>query len=303
MEEKLLKNEIIKLKKEKNFFIASHNYQRENVQEIADIVGDSLLLSQISKNTKQEKIILCGVDFMAESIKILSPQKRVFLPVKSATCPMANMVDKESLRIYKKNNPNRKIVAYVNTSAEIKSLVDICCTSSNALKIIDSMKNEKILFLPDKNLGNYIKSKRPLMDIEVWNGFCITHEKLEKEELLSMKKKYPKAKVLAHPECNINILNYADFIGSTSQIINEAKNSDYNEYIIATENGILKKLNDDNPQKHFYLASQNLVCQNMKKINLKSIYDVLLEEKNEIFLNKEIIERAYNSLEKMIKIS
>ncbi len=247
--------EIKRLKEEKNAIILAHNYQIPEVQDIADVVGDSLKLSQVAANTEHDMIIFCGVHFMAESAKILSPNKRVILPVIDAGCPMADMVTGEDLKAFKASNPDIPIVTYVNSSADVKAHSDICCTSSNAVAVVKSLNAEKILFAPDKNLGHYVQKWVPETEIIRWEGFCITHERVKPEELLASRAARPHAPILVHPECNPKVVERADFVGSTAQIIEHVKNSSEKSFIIGTEMGILHALRKENPDKDFRILS------------------------------------------------
>lgn len=303
MDRKDLVGEILKLKEEKDAVILAHNYQIPEVQDIADYVGDSLKLSQLAAETEKSTIIFCGVHFMAESAKILSPTKRVFLPAADAGCPMADMITGDALKKYKEENPDRVVVTYVNSSAEVKAYSDICCTSSNALKVIESIKEEKILFGPDRNLGSFIANQVEGKDIELWNGFCITHERVLPEEIALIRNKKPGVRVLVHPECNPKVVELADFVGSTSQIIEHVKNSDDKEFIIGTEMGILHSLRKAAPGKKFHLLSPSLICYNMKKTSLEDVYNVLKNEVNEIQVEEEIRLKAYNSLKRMLDLN
>ncbi|MCT4620881.1 MAG: quinolinate synthase NadA [Marinisporobacter sp.] len=301
MNEKEMIEEIQRLKKEKNAVILAHNYQIPEVQDIADLVGDSLKLSQEASKTEADVVVFAGVHFMAESAKILSPDKKVLLPVYDAGCPMADMVDAESLRIFKKEYPDIAIVCYVNSSAEVKAESDICCTSSNALKIVKSLKKDKILFVPDQNLGSYIKEQVPEKEIILWEGYCITHHRVKSIEVSAARKGHPDALVLAHPECTKAVVEKADFVGSTAQIIEYAKQSAHKKFIIGTEMGVLHQLRKDNPDKKFYLISPALTCYNMKKTSLEDIYNALKSEQYEIKVEEEIRERAFFSLDQMLK--
>lgn len=303
MKKELMIEEIKRLKKEKNAVILAHNYQIPEIQDIADIIGDSLKLSQEAADTDADIIIFCGVHFMAESAKILSPEKKILLPAKDAGCPMADMVTGEKLRAYKKENPDTTIVCYVNTSAEVKAECDVCVTSSNALKIVKSIESDKILFAPDKNLGGYINSKLKGKQMELWNGFCITHENVKEEEIKALKEKNPGVKVAIHPECNPIVVAHADFVGSTSQILEFVKENDDKEFIIGTEMGILHTLRTENLYKKFTLLSPALICYNMKKTSLEDVYNVLLNEVNEVTLDEEIRKKAYKSLHRMMELS
>ena len=270
---------------------------------MADIIGDSLALSRAAQEVDNKLIVFCGVHFMAESAKILSPHKKILLPAIDAGCPMADMITAEDLREYKAKNPDTTIVCYVNSSAEVKAESDICCTSSNALKVIKSINSKKILFVPDQNLGNYIKNKVEDKEIELWPGFCITHHRVKGQEVEIVKELHPDAEVLVHPECNDEVIQRADFVGSTSQIISYATNSDKTKFIIGTEMGVLHKLETDNPDKKFYLLSTGLICNNMKKTNLNNIYESLKNEQHEIHVKEEIRIKALKALDRMLEIS
>lgn len=295
-------NEINRLRKAKNAVILAHNYQCSEVQDIADFVGDSLELSKKATNTDADLIVFCGVHFMAESAKLLSPHKKVLLPVKDAGCPMADMVDGDSLRAFKEKHRDAKVVCYVNSSAEVKAESDICCTSSNAIKVVEGLDCNKVIFAPDRNLGSYVAKHLPEKEIIVWDGFCITHQRVTAEEVVKVKDAKPGVKVLVHPECNPKVVELGDFIGSTSEIINYVNNSQDLEFIIGTEMGILHKLKNSNPEKKFYILSPKLVCANMKKTKLHDVLKSLRDENNEINVNEDIMTRAKLSLEKMMEI-
>lgn len=303
MEEQMIINEINKLKKEKNAVILAHNYQIPEIQDIADYVGDSLGLSKKATKTDADIIVFCGVHFMAESAKILSPNKKVLLPVLDAGCPMADMIDADKLKIFKEEYPDIPVVCYVNSSAEVKAESDICCTSSNALKIVKSLEKDKILFVPDQNLGNYISTKVPEKEIICWEGFCITHHRVRHNELDMVRKHRGETKILVHPECNPEVVKKADFVGSTSEIIEYVKSCEDKKFIIGTEMGILHSLRKQNPDKKFHLLSPSLVCYNMKKTSLEDVYKVLRDEKNEINVDKEVMSKAHKSLERMLRLS
>lgn len=273
------------------------------MQEVADVIGDSLALSKYCADVKKDVIVFCGVHFMAESAKILSPDKIVLLPEIDAGCPMADMVTKEALIEEKKKHPNATVVCYINSSAEVKSECDICCTSSNAVNIVRSVKSKDILFVPDMNLGNYVAKMVPDKNIILWEGYCITHHRIKISELERAKELRPNAKVLVHPECQPDIVAAADFVGSTKQIIDYAANSPDKEFIIGTEMGVLFKLKRDNPDKSFYLLSQGLVCPNMKKTSLLSVYRSLKEMNYEINLDETIRLKAKKALDNMLEIS
>lgn len=303
MEEQMIIKEIEKLKKEKNAIILAHNYQIPEIQEIADYVGDSLGLSKKAAETGADIIVFCGVHFMAESAKILSPNKTVLLPVLDAGCPMADMIDADQLKAFKEEYPDILVVCYVNSSAEVKAESDICCTSSNALKIVKSLEKDKVLFIPDQNLGNYISRRLPEKEIILWEGFCITHHRVRHNEIDMVRKNIGGTKILVHPECNPAVVEKADFVGSTSQIIEYVKNHDDQKFIIGTEMGILHSLRKQNPSKKFHLLSPSLICYNMKKTSLKDVYNALKDEKNKINVDKEVMHKAHNALERMLSLS
>jgi len=297
-----LRESIFKLKKDKNATIVAHNYQVDDVQEAADLVGDSLALSRYCASDPAEVIVFCGVHFMAESAKILSPGKTVLLPELDAGCPMAEMVTVEALREEKKRYPDAAVVCYINSTAEVKAESDICCTSSNAVKVVKAVKQKRIIFVPDQNLGHYVAQQVPEKEIILWKGFCTTHHRIKAAEVEKIKALHPNAILLAHPECKPEILAFADFVGSTKQIIDYATKSKADKFIIGTEMGVMYKLKRDNPDKQFYLMSPGLVCPNMKKTSLQSVYNSLNEMKYRIELDEEIRVKAKGSLDKMLEI-
>jgi len=296
-----LTEKIKKLKKEKNVVILAHAYQNSEIQDVADYVGDSLGLSRVASKTEADIIVFCGVLFMAETAKILSPDKRVFTPKKSATCPMANMIKGKDVRELRTKYDNSVIVGYVNTSAEVKAEVDICCTSGNAIEIVNSLDEARqIIFIPDKYLGGYV-AKQTGRNLVLWNGYCPTHIKILPEHIERMRKKYPKAEVLVHPECLRDVSDAADKVCSTGGMCEYVKKANCQEFIIGTEVGFIHKLYTDNPDKKFYNATDLSVCPNMKKIKLEDVLWALEEEKYEIILDSDIIERAQRSVFKMIE--
>jgi len=302
-----LKNEIIdkinKLKKERNAVIIVHNYQPDEVQEIADISGDSLALSQAVVDTSAKVIVFAGVHFMAESAAILNPEKVVLLPVKDAGCPLADMVTIEKLREKKKQYPNAAVACYVNSSAEIKAESDISCTSSNAIEIVRSIPNKQIIFVPDKNLGLYVQSQVPEKEFIFWQGYCPTHIRLTEKEVLQAKAEHPNAEFLAHPECRQEVLALADYVCSTGGMFTHVKKSKSKEFIIGTECGMLYRLRKENPDKTFYLPSDKLICPNMKKTSLGSILHSLEKMEYRIVVPEEIRKKALVSLERMLAVS
>ena len=270
-----LQEEILRLKKETNTVILAHCYQAREIVEIADFVGDSYKLSVDAKNADAENIIFCGVHFMAETAKILAPQKRVFLANKNAGCPMAEQMDAEMISMLKERDPERTVVAYINTTASLKTVCDVCVTSSSALKIIRAIDSDKILFIPDCNLGDYVKRSVPEKDIKLLNGGCPTHARVTVKEVKKAKEEHPDALFLVHPECVPAVVNLADYVGSTSGIMNYAKQSDAKEFIIGTETSIAEHLQYDCPEKKFYPVTKDIVCHNMKITTLPDVYSTL----------------------------
>ncbi len=297
--------EIERLKKEQDALILAHNYQNDEIQDIADIVGDSLALSRAAANAKSRTIIFCGVHFMAESAAILSPEKTVILPDETAGCPMAEMADAEEVLRWRKTYPNAVVVSYVNSTAAVKALSDYCCTSANAVKLARNIPETEIIFLPDQNLGRYVAEQVPEKTFHIWPGYCITHHRVEPGEILQSKALHPGALVLVHPECRTEVLKIADFVGSTSQIIDYARTSSHStgvsEFIIGTEMGILHCLKKQNPDKLFYLATPGLVCPNMKRITLPKVLASLRNLTPVITVAPEIRVKAKAALDKMLQ--
>lgn len=292
---------IEELKKERNAVILAHNYQRGEVQDIADFIGDSLELSRKAAKTDADVIIFCGVHFMAETAKILCPDGKVILPDLKAGCPLANMIKPKELENFKKEHPNAKVVCYVNTSAEIKAMSDICCTSSNAIKVVNSLKEEEIIFIPDMNLGNFVL-KNTNKKINIWEGFCPTHLWIKKEEILKLKEKYRKAVVMVHPECLPDVVEIADYVLSTGGMLKIARELNEKVFIVGTENGIIHRLKKENPDKLFLPVSNKIICPNMKRITLKKVLKSLEELKPEINVEENIRIKARISIEKMLEI-
>lgn len=297
-----IRDEILKLKKEKGAIILAHYYQIPEIQEIADYVGDSYYLSKIAKDCEENIIVFCGVKFMAESAKILSPEKTVILPVMEVGCVMADMATEEGLAKLKEEHPNAKVVCYINSSTEVKALSDVCCTSSNAENIINNLEEKEIIFLPDRNLGSYIQEKTPDKKFILWNGFCIVHEAIQKEEILRLKNEHEGILTVAHPECSKEIRDISDFIGSTSEIINFVNNSSNKKFIIITEEGVLHQLRKNGEEKEFYIPYGKMVCRNMKMTTLKDLYESLLKMENKIEIDEDLRLKAYNSLKNMHKL-
>lgn len=293
--------EIEKLKKEKKAVILAHNYQRGEVQDIADFVGDSLELSRKAKETDAEVIVFCGVHFMAETAKILNPEKKVILPDLKAGCPLADMITLDQLKEFKEKYQNAKVVCYINTSAEIKANSDICCTSSNAIKVVEKIDAEEIIFIPDMNLGNFI-SKNTKKKVYVWDGFCPTHIWIKKEDILKLKEKHKDAVIMVHPECPPDVVEIADYVLSTGGMLKKAKEINSEKFIIGTENGIIHRLKKENPYKKFYPVSKKIICPNMKRITLKKVLNSLKTLKPEIEVDKDIRIKAKRAIDKMLEI-
>lgn len=304
MERAELIAEIKRLKKEKNAVIVAHSYQLDEIQELADLVGDSYALSAYcAKQTDADVIVFCGVHFMAESAKILSPNKTVLLPEVTAGCPMADMVTPEALREAKKQHPNATVVCYINSTAAVKAECDVCCTSSNAVKIVKALDTEEILFVPDKNLSRYVATQVPEKTIHLWEGFCPSHNAMTEEDVKRAKEEHPNAVFLVHPECTPEVCAMADYIGSTKQIIDYVKESRLEEFLIGTELGVMYALETQNPGKKFFPLHTELVCSNMKKTTLESVYLALSENRYEITLDEDVIQRAKGSLENMLQLA
>lgn len=291
---------IQELKKKKKAVILVHNYQLPEIYKVADFLGDSLELSRAAAKTKAKIIVFCGVDFMAESAKILNPDKKVLLPVLQAKCPMAGQVSAEGLKELKKKHPEAATVCYINTSAETKAICDICCTSANAVKVVNSLPNKKIIFVPDKNLADYVK-RYTEKEIISWPGFCYVHHQFLADEVKEAKKVFPNAETIAHPECPPEVIDLADYVCSTSQMIERARESPAKEFIILTEMGMLERLKQEVPDKKFY-TPQAKVCLQQKKNRLETVRDSLLFGKYEINIAEEIRIKAKKALDKMLSI-
>lgn len=299
---KQLTDEIIKLKQERNAIILSHVYQRPEVQEAADFVGDSLELSRKAAGTKADVIVFCGVHFMAESASILSPQKTVLLPEEDAGCPMADMVTVEALRAKKTEVPEAVVVCYVNTSAEVKAECDIACTSANAVKVVASLPQDRpIIFVPDKNLGAYVTSQTG-REMILWEGYCNTHHRLTADMVRAVKDSHPGALLLVHPECLPEVVNMADHVASTTGMLRYAGENPATEYIVATEMGILHQFSKRYPGKTFYPASNKLVCPNMKATTLDKVLTALQTLEPRVTVPEDIRARALQCLERMLAV-
>ena len=295
-------SQISRLKKERNAVIVAHNYQNDEIQNIADEVGDSFYLSKFCAKSSARCIVFCGVRFMAESAKVLSPEKTVLLPELRAGCPMADSVTAEDVRKIRREHPGAVTVCYINTTAEVKAECDICCTSSNAVKIVNSIREKDIIFLPDKNLGSYVRKKCPGKNIILYNGCCVTHNRFGSAEVETARQSYPGAPIAVHPECPPEVVEKADFVGSTSEIIDYCRKVPAKRIIIGTEMGVLHKLKHDSPEKEFFLLSPRLVCSNMKLTTLSSVCQSLREGKHSIEVDEEIRLRAKSCLQRMLEL-
>lgn len=296
-------NEILKLKKEKNAVILAHSYQNIEIDEVADFVGDSLYLSQMAAKTDADIIVFAGVYFMAETAKILSPDKKVLLPRLESGCLMADMINLEQLREFKAKHPGLPVVCYINSTAEVKSECDICCTSSNAVKVVQSLNAKEVLFAPDTYLGKWVESQLEGVNVIPYPGYCPTHLRIKPEDIIELKKKYPEAQVLVHPECHQSITALADYVGSTTGIINFAAKSDKKQFIIATELGVVERLQRDLKDKEFILVSEKAICPNMKWHHLEDIYNALKYEQYEINVDEQIAKKAITCIDRMLEVS
>ena len=294
--------EILDLKTERNAVILAHLYSWPEVQDIADFTGDSLELSRKARDTQADVIVFCGVRFMAETAKILNPQKTVLLPESAAGCPMADMVTPEDVELLRKAHPGAAVVCYVNSSAEVKAVSDICCTSSNAVKVVASLKEEEIIFVPDRNLGHYVSRFLPDKRFILFDGYCHVHNKVSPDDVKKARSARPGTPILVHPECTPEVIELADFTGSTAQIIDYAVKSDKEEFIIGTESGVLHRLQQLCPAKRFYSLHAAMVCPNMKKTGLAGIRDALLKLQYKIELDEQVSGRAAVSLDRMLSV-
>ncbi|MBI4709968.1 MAG: quinolinate synthase [Nitrospirae bacterium] len=324
-DQNILREKILKLKEQRNAIILAHNYQREEVQDLADFTGDSLELSRTAAGVKCDVIVLCGVNFMAESASILSPDKKVLLPETGACCPMADMITVSgprnlmtffpgykftgeyifpvdfTLRDIKKRYPGVPVVAYVNTTADVKAESDICCTSANGVKVVESLNSDKVICIPDRNLSRWI-AKNTKKEVIAWDGFCHVHDRVTPEDVNKARQEHPDALVVAHPECRIEILEAADHVTSTSGMLRFVTSSPAKEFIIGTETGLLYRLKKENPGKMFYPLRKDMICPNMKKTTLQSVFKVLETMTNEVKVPEDIRIPAKKSLDRMLEI-
>lgn len=298
-----IKEKINRLKREKNAVILAHCYQNIEIDEVADYIGDSLYLSQMAASTDADIIVFAGVYFMAQTAKILSPDKKVLLPRLESGCLMADMINLHQLREFKSKHPDIPTVCYINSTAEVKSECDICCTSSNAVKIVASLNTDKVLFLPDTYLGKWVEAKLGNVEVITYPGYCPTHLRIKAEDILSMRKKYPEAKILTHPECHKSVTEISDYVGSTTGIMKYAKESSEKQFIIATEEGVYDRLKRDLPEKEFIMIKDNIICPNMKWHTLDDIFNALVNEEHEIDVDKDLAKKAHNCIDRMLEVS
>jgi len=299
--EKLIE-EIKTLKQRRKAVILAHVYQRDEIQEIADFTGDSLGLSRMALNTSAEVIVFCGVLFMAETAAVLNPNKIVLLPDKDAGCALADMATLEKLKAKKREYPDAAVVSYVNSSAAVKAESDVCCTSANAVEVVNSLEEKEILFLPDKNLGRFVASRTDKRVI-LWDGFCyVHHHNIQQEDIRQARRKYPEAKIMVHPECPPEVIELADYVGSTAQMARYASETNFKEFIVGTEKGMLHKLKALNPDKRFYPASERAICKDMKLITLKKVASALRNMQHEVRVSEDIAARSKRALDRMLSI-
>ena len=297
-----IKEEILKLKEENDICILAHCYQNPEILEVADFVGDSFALAVEAEKVQNKNVIMCGVRFMAETVKILSPDKTVYLSNKNAGCPMAEMMDKALISEVKKQFPDYTVVAYINTTSDLKTVCDVCVTSSSAEKICSKLDTDKILFIPDCNLGDFISKKLPDKEFKLLNGGCPTHARIEPEDVLKAKAEHPDALFLVHPECKPAVVELADYVGSTTGIMNYAKESDKEEFIIGTENNIAVHLSNECPDKKFYTVTDTFVCPNMRYTTLENVLECCKGEGEQIELDEETRIGAKRCIDKMIEL-
>ncbi len=289
------------LKREKNAVILVHNYQRSEIYEIADYIGDSLDLCKKAASTDADLIVFCGVHFMAESAAILNPDKKVVVPFANAGCAMADMVDAKGLKELQKKHPDAATVCYVNTTAEVKAMCDVCCTSANAVDVVRALPEKKIIFVPDKNLSNYVASKLPEKELIPWEGYCPIHDNLTAESVKEVRKTYPGAKVIAHPECRGDVLDEADYITSTTGMLKVAENDDASDFFVVTECGMTERLQMSFPNKKFHGICN--ICHDMKKTTLESVVRALEEEKPRVFVDPKVARKAGKAFDRMFELT
>ena len=301
MENKII-NEIQKLKKEKNAIILAHYYVNEELQKLADYVGDSFYLAKVAKGTDADVVVFCGVSFMGESAKMLNPEKTVLMPDMTADCPMAHMAQVAKIKKLREKYEDLAVVCYINSTAELKSYSDVCVTSSNAVKIVKNLPNQNIFFIPDVNLGRFVAEQVPEKNVILNDGYCPIHKDITGTSVKELKKKHPSALVMAHPECKENVVKLADYVGSTADMIAFAKQSDCKEFIVCTEEGVNYRLREDNPDKKFYFGGEYL-CRDMKLNTLEKVLHVLKTGENEMMLPADVCERAVRPLDRMLELA
>ena len=297
-----MKEKILQLKKEKNAVILAHYYAPDEAQEVADYVGDSFYLAKIAKKSTADIIVFCGVSFMGESAKILNPDKKVLMPDLTADCPMAHMVKPGQIQKMREKYEDLAVVCYINSTAELKCQSDVCVTSSNAIKIVRALPNKNIFFIPDRNLGRYVASQVPEKNIIINSGYCPIHASITVEQLKRVKAEHPNAPILIHPECEPELLEISDYIGSTAEIIDYVANSPLDEFIICTEDGVDYKLITDNPRKKFYYPNPHPCCADMKLNTLENILSVMEKEDKEVFVDEEVARNAWKPLDRMLEL-
>ncbi len=297
-----VREQILKLKKEKNAVILAHYYAPAEAQEIADYVGDSFYLAKVAKKSTADIIVFCGVSFMGESAKILNPDKKVLMPDLTADCPMAHMVAKGKIEEMREKYDDLAVVCYINSTAELKCQSDVCVTSSNAIKIVKALPNKNIFFIPDRNLGRYVASQIPEKNIIINDGCCPIHAAITKAQLLEQKQRHPNAPILIHPECEPELLEISDYIGSTAELIGHVSNSPLDEFIICTEDGVDYKLVTDNPTKKFFYPDPHPCCADMKLNTLENILFVLEKEDNEVYVDESVAKKAWKPLNRMLEL-
>lgn len=297
----MLTDDILRLKEERNAVILAHNYQPGEIQEIADLLGDSLELSRAAAREEADVIVFCGVDFMAETAAILSPEKRVIMPEPGAGCPMAQMVTAQRLREFKKGYPDAAVVCYVNSSAEVKAESDVCCTSANGVEVVNSLSEEQVIFVPDRNLGHYV-SRHTEKEIVLWDGYCYVHDRYTLEDVRKARSAHPNAELLVHPECRPEVIDAADYVYSTSGIARHVQDSEAREFIIGTEVGMNYRLKKENPEKEFYPLSEGAVCADMKKTSLEKLLSSLETLEPRIVVPEDVANRARGAIERMLAV-
>lgn len=296
-------DEIRQLKKEKNAIILAHYYVDGDVQDVADFVGDSYALAKQARSTDADIIVFAGVNFMAESAKMLNPEKKVLMPDMQADCPMAHMASRVVIEKMRKKYDDLAVVCYINSTVELKTMSDVCVTSSNAVRIVKALPNKNIFFIPDGNLGSYVRKQVPEKNIILNDGYCSTHKRVTVKDVELAKSLHPNAPVIVHPECIEDVVKLSDFAGSTSELIDYTYKSDANEFIVGTELGVLHEMQNKSPNKKFYPLSDKLICMNMKKVTLEKVYDCLKNESNETFVDDEVKQLAQIPLDRMLELA